>query len=441
MPDGLVNPFLNPFTEEALGLKGIFNNTESTSSTLKRRSGSFDSSVASSSSSRGLSIFTGLNPQPSTYTGAQSGSMSCSQHPLRSAAISNGFADTGVTRPHLKRVLTTRLIDLEGQREDEDPDYAGLEKAEEKAVLVHKVAQNDSLAGVALKYGINISDLRRANHLWASDSIHLRKELYIPLDKVSRLQVTPASQPVPSQTSGTSTSAQVPNEELLVDDSLTSDQPLADIRKIPIKHLSFFPPSAKPSKTGRDGPLIPEILEESNQHSRLTPSISLNTILNALPVAASTRDSIMARLSFDSTSSSYNEHELDDVRIGRHARSMSHDGVIDDHSSTSKAQKSSQPRVLKKSRGKPKTYDINLKSMSPQDVTAYPMTSPNTTSSSPDITFPVPVRTVQMEPSPTMHLPSSVRSKTVGADSRREKRRPRLIDVDFDLNGNASPSD
>ena len=44
----------------------------------------------------------------------------------------------------------------------------------------------DSIAGVALKYGISLADLRRANHLWASDSIHLRKVLYIPFHLSTR---------------------------------------------------------------------------------------------------------------------------------------------------------------------------------------------------------------------------------------------------------------
>ncbi|KAH7102000.1 hypothetical protein BKA62DRAFT_702056 [Auriculariales sp. MPI-PUGE-AT-0066] len=52
------------------------------------------------------------------------------------------------------------------------------EPGEEK----HVVAPGDSLAGIALRYGVNVAALRRANGLWANDSIHLRKTLTIPLD-------------------------------------------------------------------------------------------------------------------------------------------------------------------------------------------------------------------------------------------------------------------
>ena len=42
---------------------------------------------------------------------------------------------------------------------------------------------------MALRYGISLAELRRVNHLWASDSIHLRKVLYIPLEKADPAQV------------------------------------------------------------------------------------------------------------------------------------------------------------------------------------------------------------------------------------------------------------
>ncbi|EJD38512.1 hypothetical protein AURDEDRAFT_139537 [Auricularia subglabra TFB-10046 SS5] len=46
--------------------------------------------------------------------------------------------------------------------------------------ITHTVSHMDSLAGVALRYGVSVATLRRANGLWASDSIHLRAALVIP---------------------------------------------------------------------------------------------------------------------------------------------------------------------------------------------------------------------------------------------------------------------
>ncbi|RUS21656.1 hypothetical protein BC937DRAFT_91928 [Endogone sp. FLAS-F59071] len=71
-------------------------------------------------------------------------------------------------------------------------------KSREKKVIVHKVQATDTLAGVALFYGIDvcipppllpyllvlgqISTLKKVNKLWSNDSIHMRSELFIPLD-------------------------------------------------------------------------------------------------------------------------------------------------------------------------------------------------------------------------------------------------------------------
>ncbi|KAJ2965148.1 hypothetical protein NQZ79_g115 [Umbelopsis isabellina] len=47
--------------------------------------------------------------------------------------------------------------------------------------ILHKVQKNDTLAGIGLFYGIALQKLKKANRLWTNDSIHSRRELYIPL--------------------------------------------------------------------------------------------------------------------------------------------------------------------------------------------------------------------------------------------------------------------
>lgn len=49
-----------------------------------------------------------------------------------------------------------------------------------------QVGPNDSFAGVALRYGVSIAALRRANQLWSSDPIHLRTELFVPRGDILR---------------------------------------------------------------------------------------------------------------------------------------------------------------------------------------------------------------------------------------------------------------
>ncbi|CAG8518295.1 4478_t:CDS:2, partial [Ambispora gerdemannii] len=54
---------------------------------------------------------------------------------------------------------------------------------ERKTVIVHEVKKTDTLAGIALFYGIEVSLLKKTNKLWTNDSIHMHKYLYIPLDE------------------------------------------------------------------------------------------------------------------------------------------------------------------------------------------------------------------------------------------------------------------
>ncbi|OXG81483.1 hypothetical protein C345_04822 [Cryptococcus neoformans A2-102-5] len=56
------------------------------------------------------------------------------------------------------------------------------ESSGEVEVLIHTVKPHESLAGIALLYGIDLATLRKVNKLWASDPIHIRTHLYVPLD-------------------------------------------------------------------------------------------------------------------------------------------------------------------------------------------------------------------------------------------------------------------
>ncbi|XP_059612335.1 lysM and putative peptidoglycan-binding domain-containing protein 1 [Phlebotomus argentipes] len=53
-------------------------------------------------------------------------------------------------------------------------------------VLVrHEVEKTDTLQGIALKYGCSTEQIRRANRLYASDSLFLRQYLMVPVDRNS----------------------------------------------------------------------------------------------------------------------------------------------------------------------------------------------------------------------------------------------------------------
>ncbi|ORZ15576.1 hypothetical protein BCR41DRAFT_422333 [Lobosporangium transversale] len=52
-----------------------------------------------------------------------------------------------------------------------------------KRVIIHQITPTDTLVGIALYYGIQLSVLKKSNKLWTNDSIHTRKYLYIPFEE------------------------------------------------------------------------------------------------------------------------------------------------------------------------------------------------------------------------------------------------------------------
>lgn len=48
-------------------------------------------------------------------------------------------------------------------------------------VLVHHVAPSDTLSSIALRYGADVTDVRRSNRLWLGDAVQMRAALYIPV--------------------------------------------------------------------------------------------------------------------------------------------------------------------------------------------------------------------------------------------------------------------
>ncbi|KDR75097.1 hypothetical protein GALMADRAFT_226745 [Galerina marginata CBS 339.88] len=373
-------------------------------------------------------------------------------HPLKSAlarAEGTVFQDVGITRPHLSRMVNeATLVDaplVDAPLSDTVADQPAHSLDQEKEVIVHQVSQNDSLAGVSLKYGISLPNLRRANKLWTSDSIHIRHVLYIPIDQASRareyilepnlISLTP-DPPDPSVNPFDDNSRM----NSLVEGTIVEHvppSPFVNVRRIPANQLSYFPPS-----TSRNTELKFSGYSEANNPyhqspggSKLSPGYnkyspspinnSLASILTALPIAASTRDEIITRLSFDSVSSSFSDrshansdeeigHELDDVakHVRQHAVDVVDEEIGELSMPTPKASqrppyavlpiRTNPPNILSSSL--PKTsYAHSHSSMSP----------PRFYVSQANETY---IRTSQMEPSAAMQLPN-FRSSTVGRRS------------------------
>ncbi|KAH9915156.1 uncharacterized protein BXZ73DRAFT_106291 [Epithele typhae] len=199
------------------------------------------------------------------YWLAKQGSMNTPHHPLKHSSSRASTSEHG-TRPSMRRVLTTN-----GAKDDvpDSPVDTGADSNandRETLVIVHEVQPKDSLAGVALKYGITLPELRRANQMWTSDSIHLRKVLYIPVDKTRQAlhlrgalidlttRAAADGQPLSSYPDSQERSSSPPSQPLIsLDDSpkaANSDLPdigKLTIRRVPASQLSYFPPPAHPS--------------------------------------------------------------------------------------------------------------------------------------------------------------------------------------------------
>jgi LysM repeat protein len=314
------------------------------------------------------------------------------------------------------------------------------------------VTPKDSLAGVALKYGITLANLRRANQLWTSDSIHRRSVLYIPIEVASRAQeYLQETEPTPATSEEATNAFGSAHSSMSSFDGDNSDvggltKTSINVVRVPANQLTYFPPSStKNLESGSnrhslDNPsptLGPRISPtSSSKYDPTLPNNSLTSILTALPIAASMRDELFTRLSFDSVSSSYsdtshgspnhNGHELGEVRKTNNNRGRK-DKLIVSLSIEGDAEDISMPTP----KGRPRNN-----SLPPSPITATRQSScapgplpksshvrsisscspPQFYVSQPHETF---VRTSQPEPSAAMEFPIK-RSSTLGSASRKK---------------------
>ncbi|KAF8499663.1 hypothetical protein F5888DRAFT_100802 [Russula emetica] len=270
-------------------------------------------------------------------------------HPLLRRASTTArtarYDTAGNTRPRLSRALfpSTPVL-AKSPPPPPAADFPALpDKVEShhRTVLAHEVSPNDSLAGVALKYGISVTELRRANQLWASDSIHLRQVLYVPLDKARHADLETVASLLaqrPDSNDDTVVRDAAPGSHL--DTNASDSSPV--VQRIPSTSLSFFPPPSSRPGTPPPGTPVNSVASTTPFHSRSrsratisTPppppprvsnlasnlrSTALSSFFSILPLNASTRDEIMSRLSIDSnsnsttgTASDEDEHELTTV--------------------------------------------------------------------------------------------------------------------------------
>ncbi|KAJ3491260.1 hypothetical protein NLI96_g837 [Meripilus lineatus] len=408
----------------------------------------------------------------------------------------------GDSRPYLKRALSN-VSTSQGDSDDAQEDVAATwdEPEREKVVIVHQVctgllpvfpfplsnqgvqvSSQDSLAGVALKYGISLANLRRANQLWATDSIHFRQELYIPLEfihksKQAKFSLDEFNLNGSSSQEGSpeSQSTQIPHGGM---DTGVGVGGNVTLRRVPASQLSFFPrpttsasvstpdvfstsqtlprslqsTSRRPDlptgfssghlSTAPPGFMLPSLPIPSASNTSILPTRSqISSLFSTLPFAPSTRDTIIARLSLDSGAStptqSSDDQDLELEDVGHSSRRRMRSSETGQHADLDGRPRSDLAGFLS-SRGNTGSLDtpLELRSFIPSVVSpsrsptqirhtvqhnSPPTGSRNRTIPeyiSPEVIDDLrePIRTSQLQPSPSMQLPLRTRrDKPVGS--------------------------
>lgn len=277
---------------------------------------------------------------------------------------------------------------------------------------------------MALKYGISVTELRRANQLWASDSIHLRQVLYVPLDKARHADLeTVASLLAQRPASNDDSVVREAALASLVDTNASDSSSPPVVQRIPSTSLSFFPPPSSRPGTPPPGTLIIDSVASSSSttafhsHARSRATIStpptrvsnlasnlrttaLSSFFSILPLNASTRDEIMSRLSIDSasnsttgTASDEDEHELTTVPTTPKVRANASAASISTAplATTGPRKRKSPARAWVSRSGGLNGYGESYS----RDVEQIPLASS-------------PIHTTQMQPAPAMQLPESI---------------------------------
>ncbi|KAG8863319.1 hypothetical protein FRB96_008810 [Tulasnella sp. 330] len=215
----------------------------------------------------------GRPPRPSIKT-LMNGLTSSKSHPLSSPSPTSSWRRSHEDEfglPDKSRRTTRRRTNSDGLNPHKaEGSHRGATRKgkgrmidDEMEVIVHEILPTDSLAGVALKYGVELSDLRKANKLWSSDTIHLRKTLLIPLESrrfkssaIDALIALEEESEVTSPATSQGDEDQRPKPEVFSSPQRTQSadpdessgpnslREIATIKRVPVSQLSFFPPSA-----------------------------------------------------------------------------------------------------------------------------------------------------------------------------------------------------
>ncbi|KIY50163.1 hypothetical protein FISHEDRAFT_71779 [Fistulina hepatica ATCC 64428] len=367
------NPFVDTYSSQYASSASSVSSSASKIRRRKERAGSAvkcDGMTSSTSSHR-------RSPHRRSHTGSKS----VSYHPLRGAKLDNGH----VTRPHLRQLTDSFLVDIAPNERTGDTRFASSSGHEETLAIVHEVQKDDTFARVALRYGITISDLRRANQLWNNDPIHMRKMLYIPVHLASRVSATadpfPSSSlidlsPPPSETADSLSDVNVGTESFLSH---------ATIRRVPVSRLSFFPPPTGTSRSSKPRNDVPA--NHSHVRYQSAPLFSLSA-----PSLFSPLIPLPGRLSLDSSAKSTSTGSSE-----RDEDSMEMNNV---ESLTARAQHStfSREHLLTPATPRAPAHVSSSCTAIHDRRAAY-------------------VRTVQMAPEPGMILPQGVKSRARAASN------------------------
>ena len=142
---------------------------------------------------------------------------------------------------------------------------------------VHQVQPSDTLPHILLTYGISSEAFKRANRMWANDSIFTRKVVYLPVSECHRDFEAYESPDLISMDDEDGSAEEPVHEQEEVSRVVVPDVGKVDVVTVPSRFLTYFPPSSVPPPSSSFPPRF-----QSHRHSEMPlRNVHTNDMLGA----------------------------------------------------------------------------------------------------------------------------------------------------------------
>jgi len=103
-----------------------------------------------------------------------------------SSANNSDIKENGTSTEHLRKKSSGKEeVDRNSLEKGTEATYSKSSSVEINSpnaeYLVHKITRKENLQGIAVKYGVQIADIKKLNRLWTNNDLFSRKEILIPI--------------------------------------------------------------------------------------------------------------------------------------------------------------------------------------------------------------------------------------------------------------------